>query len=466
MNKFVIFIFHRDLRLCDNIGLLGCSKLGLPIFSLFIFDDRLIKNNEYASKNAIEFMVQSLIDLNKQLEQFDSKLFIFEGLTQNIIESILSTNQFSAVYSNQDYTPFSQQRDAEISAVCKKYNVDFKTFHDALLLEPGSIKSGNNKIYTVFTPFYKKATQLKVPKPQPIPPKIQFIKSKQQIEIKINLTIDGNVIHKKYVPEPNPHLAEKGGRSEALKILRDLENFSNYEIRKDIPSIQGTLRISAHLKFGTISPRELFYELEDRLEAFNPIIRQLYWRDFFTHIAYFHPHVFGNAFKKEYNNLEWENSQQRFKAWREGQTGFPIVDAGMRELNETGYMHNRVRMIVSSFLVKDLHIDWRWGEKYFATKLVDYDPSLNNGNWQWAASTGCDAQPYFRIFNPWNQQKKFDPECIYIKQWIPELRDLDPTIIHNFEKIPPKKEIKYPAMIVDHKNEVAKTLLLYKKILK
>lgn len=164
--------------------------------------------------------------------------------------------------------------------------------------------------------------------------------------------------------------------------------------------------------------------------------------------------------------MEWDNSEVFFKAWCEGKTGFPIIDAGMRELNETGYMHNRVRMIVSSFLVKDLHIDWRWGEKYFAMKLVDYDPSLNNGNWQWAASTGCDAQPYFRIFNPWNQQKKFDPECKYIKQWIPELRDLEPAVIHNFEKSPPPEETDYPKTIVNHKEETAKTLLLYKQKLR
>ncbi len=466
MNKKGIFLFHRDLRLFDNTGLNKCAKLGLSIIPIFIFDERQIKNNKFASSNAIEFLIQSLQDLNKQLEQYQAKLYLFEGISHSIIDSLVSTKEISVVYSNMDYTPFAKQRDAKIEAVCEKNDVVFKNFHDALLLEPGTVKTDNDKPYTVFTPFYKKAMKFEIRKPNPTPNTIQFYPSKKPLDLPIEPIDNLDAIFKKYVPAPNPKLAQKGGRTEAMKIVRRLNQFSEYERSKDIPSIYGTLRISAHLKFGTVSVRELFYELEDRLGAFNPIIRQLFWRDFFTQIAFMFPHVFGSAFKNEYNNLEWENSEKFFKAWCEGKTGFPIVDAGMRELNETGYMHNRVRMIVSSFLVKDLHIDWRWGEQYFATKLVDYDPSLNNGNWQWAASTGCDAQPYFRIFNPWNQQKKFDPGCKYIKQWIPELIDLEPEVIHNFETSPPPKETNYTKPIVNHKEEATKTLLLYKEKLR
>ncbi len=463
MVEKAVFLFHRDLRLFDNTGLIKCASEGYRIIPIFILNERQVKNNNFASKNAIKFMLQSLRDLDRQLEQFESKLYIFEGLTPSILETIISSGEFAAIYSNLDYTPFAKQRDVEIEAVCQKYGVKFKSFHDALLLEPGAVRTASDKPYTVFTPFYKKAMKIEVRKPMSIPNNIRFYPSKQPLKLNITPIENFDEIFKTYVPDPNSKLAQSGGRTEALKIVGRLEEFTNYDSFKDIPSIQGTLRVSAHLKFGTLSVRELFYELEDRLGPFNPIIRQLYWRDFFTQIAFFFPHIFGHAFKSEYNTLEWENSEKLFKAWCEGTTGFPIVDAGMRELNETGYMHNRVRMIVSSFLVKDLHVDWRWGEKYFATKLVDYDSSLNNGNWQWAASTGCDAQPYFRIFNPWSQQRKFDPECKYIKQWIPELRDLDPAVIHNFETQPPKKETNYPKTIVNHKEETAKTLLLYKQ---
>ncbi len=218
-----------------------------------------------------------------------------------------------------------------------------------------------------------------------------------------------------------------------------------------------------HNKFGTVSIREVFHLVKKELSQNHPLIRQLYWRDFFTTIAWCYPHMFGHAFQRKFDQLPWNTSNADFKRWCAGMTGFPLVDAGMRQLNQTGFMHNRARLIVGSFLVKDLHIDWQWGEKYFAQHLIDYDPAVNNGNWQWIASTGCDHQPYFRIFNPWLQQKKFDPDCVYIKRWVPELRNKDPKIIHTWynQKHPANG---YPVPMLDHAKESIVTKELYKKI--
>ena len=246
----------------------------------------------------------------------------------------------------------------------------------------------------------------------------------------------------------NDEIFARGGRKNAQKVLNRLADFNDYDTDRDIPAKEATTGLSAHNKFGTVSIREVYHAVTDALGSSHTIIRELYWRDFFSHVAFHFPHIFGHAFHKKYEQLEWENSRKKFKVWCDGKTGFPIVDAGMRQLNVTGFMHNRVRMIVASFLVKDLHIDWRWGEKYFAQNLVDYDPAVNNGNWQWAASTGCDAQPYFRIFNPWIQGKKFDLDCIYIKKWVPELRKYSAKDIHRLEKGGALDG--YPEAIVDH----------------
>ncbi|MCM2325813.1 MAG: DNA photolyase family protein, partial [Candidatus Woesearchaeota archaeon] len=257
----------------------------------------------------------------------------------------------------------------------------------------------------------------------------------------------------------NPQLITHGGRKEGLKILSSLGRFAGYSEDRNYPSRELTTKLSPHNKFGTLSIRETYYEITRQLGEFSVLLNELYWRDFFTHIGYFFPHVFGHAFKNKYDNIKWKDDELKFKAWCEGKTGFPIVDAGMRELNSTGFMHNRVRMITASFLIKDLHIDWRKGEKYFATKLIDYDPCVNNGNWQWAASTGCDAQPYFRIFNPWLQQERYDYECRYIKRWLPELKDIGYKSIHNIKNEPVKG---YVSPIIRHDIEKDIALEMYK----
>ena len=253
----------------------------------------------------------------------------------------------------------------------------------------------------------------------------------------------------------------KGGRKEALKILKNLDKFRNYDKIRDFPALNQTTQISAHNKFGTISIREVHNQIKEVLGENHTIMREIYWREFFSHILFHFPHAQKTSFKQKFQKIPWSKSKESFEKWSKGKTGFPIVDAGMRQLNETGFMHNRVRMIVASFLTKDLHIDWRLGEKYFGEKLIDYDPAVNSGNWQWAASTGCDSVPYFRIFNPWRQQERFDLNCEYIKKWIPELEKIEPKIIHNlWNKFP--DNLNYVKPMVTHKIEAEKTKMIFK----
>lgn len=254
-----------------------------------------------------------------------------------------------------------------------------------------------------------------------------------------------------------------GGRAQSLKILANLKKHKNYAQERNIPAQDATTHLSASHKFGTISIRESYHTIKKDLGARTQLVKELYWRDFFTYVAFHNPRVFGNPYREKYDDLSWSTSKKNFQAWCEGKTGFPLVDAGMRELNTTGWMHNRVRMVVASFLVKDLHINWLWGERYFAQQLVDYDPSVNNGNWQWSASTGCDAQPYFRIFNPWTQQKRFDPNSEYIKKWIPELKKIDSKIINTWFKDTHPEIAGYPKPMLDHDTERKITLAHYRR---
>lgn len=271
----------------------------------------------------------------------------------------------------------------------------------------------------------------------------------------------GKTLLHEMLPPPNKHIALQGGRKEAKKLLHQI--ISNHTTCCDIPRLHGTSHLSAHHKFGTISIRETYHALKNIDHTHYAPVRQLYWRDFFVHIAYHFPHIWHGPFHKKYIQIPWSNHVDLFEKWCHGETGFPIIDAGMKELNTTGYIHNRIRMITASFLVKHLHINWQWGEHYFAQQLIDYDPAVNNGNWQWVASTGCDAQPYFRIFNPWLQQAKFDPQCTYIKKWLPQLYSFSPKQLHNLYKVPLLTKT-YPKPIVDHATAVNHTKKIYQII--
>jgi deoxyribodipyrimidine photo-lyase len=394
-------------------------------------------------------MLQAIADLDQQLQSVDGKLTLYKGLPEQVIASVLKQQSIQAVFINRDYTPFSRRRDAELVETCKKLGLQIHILADALLNEPEQALKSDHTPYKVFTAFYNNARQFPVALPQTLSAqRFLYIASEVSIE-QVALSFTQATME-----------IIKGGRLQALGILEQLAEQADYLTTRDFPVLDSTSKLSAHLKFGTCSVREVYYAITQNLGSEHPLLRQLYWRDFFTHIAYHYPRVFGKAFLEKFANLRWDNNMEYFQAWAEGRTGFPIVDAGMRELNATGFMHNRVRMIVASFLVKDLHVSWRWGERYFAQHLVDYDPCVNNGNWQWAASTGCDAQPYFRIFNPWLQQQKFDADCQYIYRWIPELKAYTPKMLHQWHK---QHQLgSYPAPIIDHAVESHSTKARYK----
>ena len=443
-----LYIFRRDLRVYDNTALHEAIRLSNNVIPCFIFDPRQIEPHAYQSKPGLDFMLQSIADLEAQLKGVDGKLALFRAKPHTAISQLFAQHQIEAVFVNQDYTPFSQQRDNEIASICRDLGISFHTLPDALLIEPEQGLKSDHTPYKVFTAFYNHARQIPVALPKTLE-KCRFL----------NVTAECSVAQFKQPYDVTiPFML--GGRQAALSLLDQLRNHGDYSQCRDYPSQDATSRLSAHLKFGTCSVREAYYAIVNQLGNEHPLLRQLYWRDFFTHLAYHFPRVFGHAFITKFEHLEWDNNPYYFEAWCKGETGFPIVDAGMRELNATGFMHNRVRMIAASFLVKDLHIDWRWGERYFAQHLVDYDPCVNNGNWQWAASTGCDAQPYFRIFNPWKQQQKFDPDSVYIYRWIPELKAFSVNMVHHWDKN--QSECDYPSPIIEHSIESRITIERYK----
>lgn len=452
--KNSLFIFRRDLRIVDNTGLITAAELSDKIIPCFIFDPRQIgQKNEFRSMNAIQFMMEAIDDLENNLHKNNGKLLVLYGQTDHVIKNLIQSEKIDAIFVNRDYTPFAMHRDEQIKKECLAHKVAFNSYDDLLIHEPEEIKSLNGTPYEIFTPFFKRAIQIPARESS-----TQTITNWNNI---INIPPLAREI-KALKSYDNPYLHVHGKRSYALTILKSLNKFLNYGKTHDVPALE-TTNLSAFIKFGLVSIREVYDAFIQTLGPANPLVRQLYWRDFFTHVAYSSPFVFGQPFKQRYQTLPWDNNRTAFKAWCEGKTGFPIVDAGMRQLNQTGFMHNRTRLITASFLVKDLHIDWRWGEHYFAQNLVDYDPSVNNGNWQWVASTGTDSQPYFRIFNPWLQQQKFDPQCTYIKQWIPELKNVPARQIHLWYKQINKREIQYPQPLVDHTKETLITKKRYRE---
>ncbi len=449
-----LFIFRRDLRLEDNTGLIFALKNAHEVILCFIFTPEQIEHNPYRSEHCLQFMIESLEDLENDIVAKGGKLYLFYEKPEVIVAELIKKQHVDAVIVNRDYTPYSIKRDQKMEATCNKFKVSFCSFDDALLHSPDETLKGDGKPYTVFTPFYRNAMRMGVNLP---------VTNQYNNYYSSSIPFDaGNSLYKRILPKRV--LPPCGGRTNGLKILEKMDRFSYYESLRDFPSAQKTTHLSAHLKFTTCSPREVYRAISRQFGDSSALVRSLYWRDFFTSIGFYFPQVFSGAFHDKFDRVHWSHDEQIFRKWCEGKTGFPIVDAGMREMNQTGFMHNRVRMIAASFLVKDLHIDWRWGEKYFAQTLIDYDPAVNNGNWQWAASTGCDAQPYFRIFNPWTQAVKFDPDCIYIKKWITDLTSLSSEIIHKWHQEKYHGQCpNYPIPIVDHAKESKIALSLYTK---
>ncbi len=452
-----LFVFRRDLRLEDNTGLIFALNSSKAVIPAFIFTKEQIDQNPYRSDHCLQFMIESLEDLQEQLKKKGGRLYLFKGDPEEVVHQCISKLGVEALIVNRDYTPYSCKRDKKLEKLCKSQEVPFFSFNDALLHSPEETLKKDGKPYTIFTPYFRNASREKV-----LPPtrngKANYFHGGIDFAEKNSILSEispGNVAYDRLI----------GGRTEGLKLLRKISSFSKYKKLRDFPAESYSTHLSPYLKFTVCSPREVYSAICSRFSLHHELVRSLYWRDFFTSIAFFFPHVFKGAFHPKWDNLKWSNNKKAFQRWCEGSTGFPIVDAGMREMNQTGFMHNRVRMIAASFLIKDLGINWQWGEKYFAQTLIDYDPAVNNGNWQWVASTGCDSQPYFRIFNPWSQQKKFDSNCLYIKEWVPELSDLDPKMIHSWAK----KEIHmkypaYPAPMIDHEKAAKATLLKYRGI--
>ncbi len=441
-----LFIFRRDLRLEDNTGLIQALRTSESVIPCFIYDDVFLKKIKH-SEYRWNFLNESLEHLDQELKRMKSSLQVFQGHPANEIKKILSSDdEIDAVFLNTDFTSYSQNRDAKIHQVCQKNNVDFYSTLDFLLHNPHEIKTNDEKPYTVYSFFYKKAKQF------PVRKILQNSRMNYSPKIISDLHVKDSTIK---IPEIS------GGRKNGLNILKNLENFQDYQRIRNFPGLRGTTNLSPHNKFGTVSIREVYHAIKEKLGVDHTLMGEIYWREFFSHILFHFPWAQKKSFKKKFQKISWSGSEKNFKKWSEGKTGFPIVDAGMRELNHTGFMHNRVRMIVASFLTKDLHLDWRWGEQYFAEKLVDYDPAVNAGNWQWVASTGCDAVPYFRIFNPWLQQQKFDSDCIYIKTWITELVDISSKQIHNLWKDFPN-DLEYVKPMLDHKLESQKTKDIFK----
>ncbi|MCA9354838.1 MAG: deoxyribodipyrimidine photo-lyase [Candidatus Kaiserbacteria bacterium] len=449
-----LFIFRRDLRLEDNLGLLALLEQSKEVIPAFIFDPRQIDTtqNEYFSANAFQFLHRSLLELEAALQARGLKLYVFHGDPAEVVESLITSDGVRAVFVNKDYTPFARTRDKQIADICETHDVVFER-HDDIALSPlEEIRTNEGKLYSVFTPFMKKAMTYEVAKPR-----------KNNFNNYFSAALETHTRNlNDFAPkEPNDQLLIKGGRAEALELLRG-GYLPQYKDRRNLLAEDGTSKLSVHHKFGTLSIRETFHHAIEHAGAHSQFISELYWRDFYYYIAYHFPIVFKRSFLPWANNLKWINDKAQFEKWCAGQTGVPMVDAAMRELNTTGWMHNRSRMIVASYLTKNLLIDWHWGEKYFAQTLVDYDPAQNNGGWQWSASTGADPRP-LRIFNPYTQATKYDANAAYIYKWIPELQDVPTTKLtdgktQDFSTLAPD----YPAPLVDQKESYHRALAAYK----
>ena len=415
-----IFWFRRDLRLTDNAGLHAALSSGIPVLPIFIFDENILSQLPNTYDRRVDMIHQCLNSLKRQLQTYNSDIIVFHGKPADIFAQLITQYSIHAVYTNADYKPYATKRDAEIKNLLAQKNIHFFTHKDHVIFESHEISSASRKPYTVYS-HYAKAWKTKL--------------AQQGIQSFSHEFLNTNFY--KISASSILSLEELGfQKTDYTYTPYQLPNtiISNYENTRDIPAIHGTSRVSEHLRFGTISIRELVLKAQLLNETW---LNELIWRDFFMSILHTFPHVASTCFKQKYEELSWKNNEDEFNVWCSGKTGHPIVDAGMRELNQTGFMHNRVRMITASFLCKHLLIDWRWGEAYFAQKLTDYELSSNNGNWQWAASTGCDAVPYFRIFNPTIQQQRFDPDLQYIKKWIPEYGTSNypkPIVEHSFAR--------------------------------
>ena len=419
--KIAIHWFRRDLRFEDNHALHMALNSGYPVLGVFVFDRNILKHLK-PNDARVQFIHNTLLGMQKKLLEVGSSLHIKYGTPEEIFNELCNVYDIESVYVNRDYEPYAQERDKEMHTWFQSKNISFIGKKDHVIFEKNEVVKDNGAPYTVFTPYSKKWKSLLKPAD------IESFPSEKHISNFHKTTQDNAEI---------PSLTSMGfaGSDQTIPVgFPELKIIEKYHLQRDIPSILGTTRISIHLRFGTISIRQC---TAIGLEKNEKWLNELIWRDFYQMIIFHFPYTVNGAFKPIYDRIPWRNNEQEFQSWCEGKTGYPIVDAGMRELNTTGFMHNRVRMIVASFLTKHLLIDWRWGERYFAEKLLDFELASNIGGWQWAAGSGCDAAPYFRVFNPKLQTDKFDPAFTYIKQWVSEFGTKEypnPIVEHTFAR--------------------------------
>ena len=431
MDKISIFWFRRDLRLHDNVALFNALKSGEKVLPIFIFDTSIL---EKLPKNdaRVSFIIKELRSMNEHLKSFDASIDILHGKPIEVFESLIKKYQIASVFTNQDYEPYAIRRDQEILELLKSENINFNSFKDQVIFEKNEITKKDGNPYVVYTPYSKK-----------------WIEAYEQINHTHYTSED--LLSQLYTNSKAKELTleELGFEETNTPIKNYIFNsriINEYEETRNFPALDNTSKLGPHLRFGTVSVRQMVSRAEEQEN--KTFLKELIWREFFMQILWHFPHTHKDSFKPKYDRIIWRNNEDDFKKWCNGTTGYPMVDAGMRQLNNTGFMHNRVRMLVGSFLCKHLLIDWRWGEAYFAEKLHDYEMSSNVGNWQWVAGTGVDASPYFRIFNPTSQIKKFDKDFSYIKKWVPDFQ-----------------ELTYPSPMVDHKFARERCLKTYKEAL-
>lgn len=436
--KVNAFWFRRDLRLEDNHGLWVALTSGKPVIAIFIFDDHILESLP-ENDARVQFIHTRILAIQEELAHENSYIHVLKGSPQKCWNEVVGLYDIDTVFFNHDYEPYALQRDGSIKDQLSKSGIKMQGYKDHLIFEENEVVKDDGNPYTVFTPYKNKWMSRLNEGGGKIPPAFKTFPSAE---------FTSNFYKKGPASYPIPSLKSLGFKASNIefptaKVMSSL--IANYDKTRDFPAIAGTSKLGVHYRFGTISIRQKALKA---LQLNQTYLNELIWRDFYAMILFHFPSTIHEAFRKEYDRIEWLNNPTDFEKWKEGKTGYPLVDAGMRELNSTGYMHNRVRMVVASFLTKHLLIDWRWGEAYFAEKLLDYDQASNVGGWQWAAGCGTDAAPYFRIFNPQAQAEKFDPEMKYITKWVPEVHDLT-----------------YPKPLVDHKYARERCLTSYKKAL-
>jgi len=462
--------FRRDLRDFDHAAFYHALKHSTQVHCLFVFDTAILSQLKSTSDRRVEFIWESLLELKQALQRHGGDLMIKHGAAVDVIPELAKTLNINALFFNHDYEPSANQRDNEVITKLKANAVAAHSFKDQVLFEKSEVLNLSNKPYLVFTP-YRNAVIKKLDdfylKPYPVD---RYLSSLASTEVSSMPSLQDIGFSRTNLKKMHLPIGMRGGKT----LLDDfVKRINQYKEARDYPAIKGVSYLSTHLRFGTVSIRHLARTARNiENNGANTWLNELIWRDFYFQILHHHPHVAeGRTFNPQYDHLTFSNNQQYFEAWCEGKTGFPIIDAAMRQINQTGYMHNRLRMVVASFLVKDLLIDWRWGERYFAEHLIDYDFSANNGGWQWAASTGCDAQPWFRIFNPTTQSQRFDQQGKFIRKYIPELTRCNDKEIHQPWKMSVQRQEMtgvtigehYPAPIINHADQRALALDLYQK---